>query len=238
MSEEKREGKNALKEFVIYLSTIKYKEKNEFKLSRVEDANRNIANIGLIKLGNYEYTKLQDFNVKKNYFIEEEILFGEKKEGDEFGEIALIKKTTRTATIKALNTCQIASIEKYDYNMIIRRLEERKFNTAVEDFRKGYRLIKEWNKSLVIKLMGSFSKMSLCYGETLYEQNSLSEHIYFIGSGVFEFTSYVSKSSHKQFMDYIQNNKSSILSYMINKGRFEEIKYEDIKTELGKKRFF
>lgn len=228
----------SLKEFVIYLNTLKFKEKNEFKLTRVEEANRNLANIAVIKLGNYEYTKLQDINVRKNYFIEEEILIEEKQEGDEFGEIALIKRTTRTATIKAINTCKLATIEKHDYNMIIRRMEERKFNTAIDDFRKGYRLIKDWNKTLVIKLMGNFSKISLCYGETLYEQNSLSEHIYFIGSGIFEFTSFVSKSSHKQFIDYVQNNKSSILNYLMNRGKFDENKYEEIKIELGKNRNF
>ena len=48
--------------------------------------------------------------------------------GASFGELALINDAKRMATIKCISDCQFATIEKNEYQRVLRKLELKQFN--------------------------------------------------------------------------------------------------------------
>jgi CRP-like cAMP-binding protein len=217
-----------LKEFVMNLWKLKHEEKDDLKLSRVEESNMKIANISLIRTVDYDWSKLNDLNIKKTYYeeINDFICFTEK--GFEFGEVALRDRTARTATIIAQESCLIVSLDKYDYNHTMRKYDEKKANMIIEDFRKSFSLLNNWNKPIISKLYNSFSKVTLSLGEILYEQDSKAEDIYFVMNGCFESSTLINIPKFKKFEDYIINSKANLVSYLskntINLNDLEKIK--------------
>lgn len=224
------ETEMSLREFIIYLNNIRIEEKNEPKLKRVENENMSIANIELIHFFDYDYTQLPDTQLKKKFRTEEDILISEKSEGEKFGDNAILQKEKRNSTVKAESPCYVASLDKADYNRIIRESEEKKFNLFVDDFRKQYRLLKSWGRIAVIKLLNCCSKIFLNYGDDLYEQNSNSDYIYFIINGNFEFCTSVSISNFRQVKEYLGNTKGSLLTYLLKIGNIPERELETIKS--------
>jgi CRP-like cAMP-binding protein len=222
-----------LKKFMQYLHDIKYKEKNELKLKRVEDANVD-NNMTLIKIFDYDPNRcVQSMNFYKVYTIEVEEFLGEKTEGEEFGEVALAQKINRTATVRATTYCDIASIERTDYNYIMRELEEKKFNGKIDGLRKNYPIVSAWHKQTIIKLMTFFKRVKLFEGETVYEQYEDSDHVYFIINGNFEISTCLSLSNCSHLLDYIGNTKASILNYFMNGENISNANFKALKDSAG-----
>lgn len=96
----------SVKEFSDYI--LEFKEKNNLKFQRIK-----VKNLHL----NLDYDLMESL-LPDNYYmqremefvIEEEEKLGEFGPGFSFGEIALIKKTTRNATIKAECYCDLLSV--------------------------------------------------------------------------------------------------------------------------------
>jgi CRP-like cAMP-binding protein len=223
-----------MKQFMEYLQKIKYKEKNELKLKRVEDANVE-GNISLIRVFDYDPNRLVNtVNYRKIYNIEVEEFVGEKCEGEEFGEVALAQKINRTATVRTQTYCDILSIERTDYNLIIRELEEKKFNGKIEGLRKNYPIIMSWHKQTVIKLMTFFKKVKVFEGETVYEQYEEADYIYFIINGSYEISTCLSLKNCSQLLDYITNAKANILNQIVSGENTSNFNYKNLKENASK----
>ena len=100
-----------------------------------------------------------DINLLKNkqvFIMEEEEKLGEYGEGFSFGEIALIKKTGRNATIKAKINCVLLSIENNEYNKAILEYQKKKLNNDIEDFIKTYSFFKDFSQEKIIRLFNCF----------------------------------------------------------------------------------
>jgi CRP-like cAMP-binding protein len=221
-----------MKKFMQYLRDIKYNEKNELKLKRVEDANADNT-IALVKIFDYDPSKcIQGLNYTKIFTVEIEEFLTEKSEGD-FGEVALAQRINRTATVRATTYCDIASVDRANYNLVIRELEEKKFNGRIESLRKCYPIISSWHKQTIIKLMTFFTKVKVCEGENVYEQYEDSHHIYFIIKGTFEISTCISLSNSSHMLDYIVNSKASMLNYFRNGQSISNADFKLLKENAG-----
>ena len=206
------EKKMTLQNYIIYLHKMRNEDKEESKLKRILDKN-NFLQLDMPKLLSLPITSINS-HLFINVFVEEEEKLGEFYDGFAFGEIALIKKTKRNATIKAKQICKLVSIHKNDYNKIIRELEEKRLEKILGDFKKTFPLFKYWTLSLLIKLMNCFCTFHLMPGEYLYKQDDESDSIYIIESGKFEIYSFLSLGWKNDFLEYIRNSESNLIYFL------------------------
>ena len=214
------EKKMSLQNYLLYLHNIKNEEKDDSKMKRLLEKNYHLQ-LDMPKLLSLP---ISNINSRRNVsvFIEEYEKFGEFTDGFSFGDIALIKKTTRNATIKAKKLSKLVSIHKNDYNKIIRELEEKRLEKVLNNFKKNYPLFKYWTLSLLIKLMNSFSTVYLFPGDYLYKQDEESDSIYIIESGKFEIYTLVSLGWMKNFLEYIKDSKSNLIYLLYDKNYLKE----------------
>ena len=198
-----------LREYLGMMSDIKYIELDELKYNRINEknANLNLDLDTLFKMSPDAYSMRQ----KYTFFIEEEQKLGEFGQGFAFGEIALIKRCTRNATIKALKQSELVSIDKADYNKVLRELEEKRLEKVLLIFKKNYPLFQCWSLNQLIRLFNCFSKVTVTQGDYLYRQNEDSDSIYIIQSGIFEVYSLVSFGWLNNFFLYIISAKNNLV---------------------------
>ena len=118
-----KEKEMSLNEFYSYMMFLK-KNQKIYKMKRIIEKNQHL-NIDLNILSN---TPENSYYMRRTltFIMEENEKLGEFSDGFTFGEMALIKRTKRNATIIALKHSSLISIEKFDYNNIIRRIEEKR----------------------------------------------------------------------------------------------------------------
>ena len=153
---------------------------------------------------------------KFNFCLENEEKKGEYGEGFSFGEIALIKKTTRNATIKAVENTFCLSISKDDYNEVVREIDTNKLLKEIDLFKQQYQFFNCFNNEKMIRIFNCFSRIILYKGDYLYHQNDINDYIYLIIKGNFEVYSYISYSWLNEYYDYIDDSLGNILFYMIS----------------------
>ena len=128
----------SVNEYYSYMINIKFQENNYLKLRRITEKNAHL-NFDLDVL---EKLDPDSYYMRKRlkFYVEENDKLGEFGSDFAFGEIALIKRTKRNATIIALQPSKLLSIDKYDYNKIIRELEEKRLEKVLEEFKRNYPL--------------------------------------------------------------------------------------------------
>ena len=201
----------SLGDFCTYMFGLK-KEKNYLKYNRILEKNKHL-NIDLNTLTGYEneeyYTKR-----KMRFLIEELELLGEFKEGFAFGEIALIKKTTRNATVIANDNCYLLSILKNDYNKMIRELEVKRLEKEINQFKIDFPIFENLGEYTIIEILNCCNHIKVNKGDIVFNQNDEDDNIYFIKNGIFQIYSSISFSWLNQFLLYIINSKQNIINLM------------------------
>jgi CRP-like cAMP-binding protein len=212
--------KLTLQEYIMYLNEVKNNDKTGTKLKRIIEKNKYLN----IDLNFYLSIPISDivhyghFNI----YIEDYEKLGEFKNGFSFGEIALIKKTKRNATIIAKEDCKLVSINKNDYNKIIKELELKRLEKDLKIFKGNYPSFSHWNLNNLMRLFHLFSKEQLYSFDYLFKQNEESDYIYFIEKGNFEIFCFLSLGWIEEYYNYIIYNKSNIINYCIGKFTIEE----------------
>ena len=121
-------------EFIDLMNELKVKY--ELKYNRLKDKNKQINN-DLDKM-----IKLQSSSTflsqKGSFFLENMEKWAEFSAGYSFGHLALLQKTTRNATIKALVDSTLLSVAKNDYLKILKEFEEKKMSKEIEHFKVVY----------------------------------------------------------------------------------------------------
>ena len=202
-----------------------------------QEQNENINNEGKFNSLNFMNRKpnrrseIDNLKHKQIFIIESEEKLGEYGEGFSFGEIALIKKTTRNATIKAKSNCFLLTIEKKDYNRAILEFEKKKLNKNIEDFIRIYSFFKDFTHDRVIRLFNCFSKKTIYRGEYLYQQNKRDEFIYIINNGTFQISCNISFFWLNDYIQYILYDEKNLLEYLIDN---KQIKYTDLVNKIKK----
>ena len=176
--------------------------------------------------------------MKQEYYfiIEEEELMGIFNSGFAFGEIALIKKTTRNATIKAKEKSICVSLDKNDYNKIIGELEEKRLERVLLKFQINYSLFHLWSTNQLLSLLNCLSIKKLNKGDFLYKQNEDSNYIYIIKEGCFEIYSMVSFGWIQEFLSYILDSKNNLVNILYKSGELKENELIDLYNNIIKKK--
>ena len=198
-----------LKEYISLMEDLKNNPSEDLKYKRINEKNAYL-NLDLEMLFNMNKNTYH-MNRPLTFFIEEDQNLGEFGQGFAFGEIALIKRCTRNATIISSKNSWLVSIDKSDYNKIMRELEEKRLEKQLEDFKKEYPIFKGWTLNQMIRLFNCFSQRTLTQGEYLYKQNEDSDTIYIIKSGIFEVYSMVSFGWLNDFFGYIISAKNNLV---------------------------
>lgn len=104
-----------------------------------------------------------------------------------FGELALIRKQPRSATIKCLENCQFIVLQKADYLQILGKVEEKKLEEIVS-FLHSISLFSSWTKKSLEKLSYHFKSKVYHRNQTVYKEGDTPEEFYIIKKGEFEFS--------------------------------------------------
>lgn len=219
----------SVNDYYLYMRNIKYQENNLLKLRRVIEKNSHL-NLDLDVLEEMDQDSYY-MRKKHTFLIEENDKLGEFGSGFAFGEIALIKRTKRNATIIASNDSILLSIEKYDYNKIIREMEEKRLEKVLEEFKRSYPIFQYWTLNHLIKLMNCFSHHVISQGEYLYRQDEDSDHIYIIRSGTFEMYSLLSFGWINDYYSYIKDAKQNLIYLLENRKITKESDLHDLINE-------
>ena len=152
---------------------------------------------------------------KQVFSMEIEEKMGEFGEGFSFGDIALIKKTVRNATIKAKENCILLTIDKNDYNKAMLEFQKKKLIKEIESFTKTYSFFKDFSNDKIINLFNCLLKKTIYKGECLYEQNKKDDCIYIINNGTFLIYCNISFCWLNDYINYISYDEKNILEFLI-----------------------
>ena len=197
----------SLNEFYSYMLYLK-KMNKIYKMKRIMEKNKHLN----LDLNILSLTPEDSYYMRKKltFIIEEDEKLGEFSNGFSFGEIALIKKTKRNATVISIKHSSLLSIEKFDYNNVIRRLEEKRLEKEIYKFKINYPFLTNFSNSNVLDIINCFQHLRFVKGEFLYKQNEDSDSIYFIKEGTFEMYSYLSFAWLHLFYKYIINSENNL----------------------------
>ena len=196
---------------------------NKLKYERIKSKNKgfNFDNNNI----NENDPNSNEMKVKYNFYLENDEKLGEYGEGYSFGEIALIKKTTRNATIKAIDDVICLSISKNEYDDAIEEFQSKKLTKDFDSFKKIYPFFDCFTNEKMIKIFNCLSQKVIYKGDYLFHQNDIDDYIYLTVRGNFEIYSYISYSWLNEYYNYIDESSGNILYYiLLNK----KVKYNEV----------
>lgn len=119
-----------------------------------------------------------DQNEEKLVLTEVKIL----KAGTTFGELALISKKPRAATIICKEDCNFGILEKKDFNRILKSYEEKKLIEEMNFFAR-LNIFHHWNFNLVKQLYLNTHSVHFIKDDFVFRENEESDAVYIIKSG-------------------------------------------------------
>ena len=150
-----------------------------------------------------------------NFLIEDEEKRGEYSEGFAFGEIALINKTVRNATIKSKTNSILLTIEKDDYNKAIYEFQRKALSKELENFSKKFSFFQNFSGENILQIYNFFGQKTLYRGEYLYKQNEDSDLIYVLVSGTLSMYCIISFSWLNDYLSYLDYSEKGVLQYIL-----------------------
>ena len=205
-----------VKEFISYLRELKFNPPSPNILPRKEEYNKLNYDINLLRQYNYSYECVSDLYEYKCFIMEEYTKVYEGGEGTSFGEVALIQKTTRNATIVALTETNIASLDKEDYLDLMRLIQTKKYYEKVLYMKHNYLIVRSWSNQGIMRLINSLILAEYVSGDIVYQQGSISNGIYFVVDGSFEISMelYMNEDKCKCKQRYIKLNNSALFNWV------------------------
>ena len=208
-------------EFLQILEELKFVDKLKYERIKSKNSGFTFDNIDINKIDNNS----SFMKNKLSFYLEKEEKKGEYGQGFSFGEIALIKKTTRNATIKSVDNVICLSITKNEYNEAMKEIESKKLAKDIDLFKNKYQFFNPFSNEKMLKIFNCFSKIELYQGDFLFHQNDINEYIYLVVRGNFEIYSYISYSWLNEYYDYIDDSLGNILFYLISN---PNLKYNEL----------
>ena len=172
-------------DFINALNKMKMLDGNELRYNRLKEKNKTFFDSLVEKDKRSEILEINYMKYKQVFIMEEYEKLAEFGDGFSFGDIALIKKSPRNATIKAKENCILLTIEKGDYNKALLEFQKKKLSKEIDIFLKTYSFFKYFNHDKVINIFNCFNRKELFKGEYLYKQNIQDDNIYFLNYGIF-----------------------------------------------------
>ena len=216
-----------LYEFLNYLEETKII--NKLKYERIKSKNKGF-NFDKFNINEIDPNS-NDMKTIYNFCLENDEKLGEYSEGYSFGEIALIKKTTRNATIKAIDDVICLSISKNEYDDAIEEFQSKKLTKDFDSFKKIYPFFDCFTNEKMIKIFNCLSQKVVYKGDYLFHQNDINDYIYLSVRGNFEIYAYISYSWLNEYYNYIHESSGNILYYiLLNK----KVKYNEVLAMIKK----
>ena len=199
-------------DFFKILRHIKNTEKDLLKYQRIRVKNNNFP-LDITQLDKID-PNIELMRKKQNFYIETEKKMGEYGEGFSFGEIAMLQKTVRNATIKSVDGTVLCAILNEDYNRAIKECQEKRLLKEIEKFVKTYPFFSCFNNDKILKIFNCMSKRYIDKDEYLFKQNEDDDSLYFICSGIFSISVNVSFSWLNEYFDYLNDFNNNILLHI------------------------
>lgn len=105
--------------------------------------------------------------------------------GDAFGDLAIVKRQPRSASVYCRTECHFAVLQKDDYLRIFGRLEENKSARKIE-FLQKMAMFRHWTKGALAKLSSCFTERVYTRKQVVYSASDPATEIYFITHGEFQ----------------------------------------------------
>ena len=206
-------------EFYEYITQIKDVDLDILKYERILEKNSNILGKN-IKNKDLSYLSKNKFYYnfsKKKFFIEKMEKVGEFKEGFAFGEMALIRRTTRNATIVTNVKSLFLTIGKKDYNIAIRELHDKILSKDIEKFVKDFPIFEKFSRESILEILNNLSRKTIYKGDYLYKKGEESDNIYFLKYGNINLSFNLSFAWFDDYLKYFNDNSGNMIIYLMNK---------------------
>ena len=197
------EKKMTMKKYIEYLKDCDKKDPSTITRKRIIEKNNHIL-LDVNELFDMPSESLDDkeiFNILTENF---EKVFS-AKDGFTFGEISLLHKQRRNATIRAEKFCKLIYIDKYDYNKVMKESEKKRIDAEMQIFVDKFYIFNKWGYINMYKLYSLLTDIQLYKNDILYRQNEYNEYIYFCIEGTLEKYTYFSFNWKNKFIDYISD---------------------------------
>ena len=212
-------------DYLELLNTIKIKDKENGKYHRLIEKNNSID----LKIEEILDLKFEDKLSQKNFnfFFEDEEEMGRFESGFSFGEIALLTKNRRNASIKSLINSICLCLDKEDYNEIVLEIEKQKFEIQLNHLKIDFPIFDFLVSKQLFFLVNNFGFQTFTRGEFVFKQNENSDYIYFIDEGDFEVFTLISFGWVNKLLTYIKSSKNNLVNFLLNKN--QELKDNELK---------
>ena len=224
-----------LGEFCSHLFYVKSKDEKQYL--RLINQNKHFGiNFEEIIKDPYFY-KLK---LKKCIFsIEELEEIGQFGSGYVFGEMNLMRKKKQNIVVKSIGKTQVISVSKFDFNRILKTIEEKRLELLSERFRKKFNLFKFWSMEQLITLFNYCTHKVFHKDDYIYKQNEPSHYIYFVEKGKIEQYCNTSFSWYQNYIEYIGNLNDNLINIILSKKiennrRLRELYEEEMKHQEKK----
>ena len=150
----------------------------------------------------------------KNQIVNVEKNIGELKDGEIFGELALLYNIPRTASIIALTETSLIKIDKIPFNKYLKNLFEGQLQDQIE-FLEICPLFHKLPKDLIIKLGIRAVIKKFVTGQVILKNDSKCDSIFIIRRGTVKVVKEIQfiKNDSKLRQKRIKRNKSHILDF-------------------------
>ena len=202
-----------LGDFCNYLFYIKNKDEKQY--ARLINQNKHFG-INFEEITENPY--FHKFKLKKFIFTIEELEeIGKYGNGYVFGEMNLMRKKKKDMIVKSLGKTQLISVSKFDFNRILKTIEEKRLELLSSKFKRKFNMFKFWSMEQLISLFNYSSYTVFHKDDYIYKQNESSQYIYFIEKGKFEQYCNTSYSWYKNYIEYIGNLNDNLINIILEK---------------------
>jgi CRP-like cAMP-binding protein len=111
----------------------------------------------------------------------------ELKEGDSFGELALMNSKPRLATIKTITPCKFAILSKDEYKSILEALDKEEIETKIRQL-DSIPFFTEYSRNFKYRLLFAVEILEFYKGQIAFKEGSSDQNLYFVINGEFEIT--------------------------------------------------
>eukprot|EP00347_Sterkiella_histriomuscorum_P005721 403355524 len=171
--------------------------------------------------------------------------------GKSFGELALIQNKPRAATIRCYQETHFATLDKFDYETSLMKIE-RKHQNKILEFMMDIPCFRLFTKNSILKFSYYLQKEKFKRNQALYSAGQKANFIYIIKSGEFEMTRKLPKDPAKTTDNLmqilgVQKSKQNIFNQKLSEiddipstqhfmivGRGSMIGEEDVITSVSK----
>ena len=152
---------------------------------------------------------------KKKFLLEKMEKIGVFGDGFSFGEMALIKRTTRNATTVTNQESLFLTIGKKDYNFAIKELHNKILIKDIDKFVKDFPIFQTFSKELILEILNNLSRKTIYKGDYLFQKGEESDNIYLLKNGIINISFNISFAWFDDFLKYFNDNSGNMIIYLI-----------------------